>query len=201
MLCRISLLDWPLLHGCYNHHVGYLNNDIDGIAMSKNLYYQFGTFTIVAKTWYLNHKFVCQDWVCLGRSWWGLHMLRHQLKVRYLSSQLTGSQQLTRASTFYDLFWGWLLKSQLFDVHEYVTEVYLCFQAAPKGALLQICILQMAIAEMETTDTSPNVIANEVSLADYGHRIWSSWRAWWYFWKPLNMKMVSTYSVHCRLCL
>jgi len=35
------------------------------------------------------------------------------------------------------------------------------WKAAPKGALLQICILQMAIAEMETTDTSPNVIANE----------------------------------------
>ena len=28
----------------------------------------------------------------------------------------------------------------------------------------------MAIAEMETTDTSPNVIANEVSLADYWDR-------------------------------
>lgn len=71
MQFRISLLDWPLLHGCYNHHVGYLNNDSDGIVMSKNLYYQFGTFTTVAEIWYLKDKFVCQDWVCLGRSWWG----------------------------------------------------------------------------------------------------------------------------------
>jgi transcription termination factor NusB len=35
------------------------------------------------------------------------------------------------------------------------------WKAQPKGALLQICILQMALAEMETTDVPPSVLVIE----------------------------------------
>ena len=35
------------------------------------------------------------------------------------------------------------------------------WKAQPKGALLQICILQMALAEIETTDVPPIVVVNE----------------------------------------
>lgn len=35
------------------------------------------------------------------------------------------------------------------------------WKAQPKGALLQICILQMALAEIETTDVPPGVVVNE----------------------------------------
>lgn len=35
------------------------------------------------------------------------------------------------------------------------------WKAQPKGALLQICILQMALAEIETTDVPPVVVVNE----------------------------------------
>lgn len=35
------------------------------------------------------------------------------------------------------------------------------WKAQPKGALLQICILQMALAEIETTETPPGVVVNE----------------------------------------
>jgi hypothetical protein len=40
------------------------------------------------------------------------------------------------------------------------------WKIAPKGAVLQICILQMALAELESTGTPPNVVVNEaVELA------------------------------------
>lgn len=35
------------------------------------------------------------------------------------------------------------------------------WKAQPKGALLQICMLQMALAEIETTDVPPGVVVNE----------------------------------------
>lgn len=53
-----------------------------------------------------------------------------------------------------------------------LTHEFLVLQIAPKGAVLQICILQMALAELESTGTPPNVVVNEVN---YWIQFFLSW--------------------------
>jgi hypothetical protein len=55
----------------------------------------------------------------------------------------------------------------------------------------------MAIAEMETTDTSPNVIANEVSLADYWDRNLMQLKSLVVFLK--TFKNENGFNVQCEL--
>lgn len=100
-----------------------------------------------------NHEISITFWNTRNSSFFVARQLHHELKSHTFSAAFS----MRMLMLLMILFHVFLSALSWFEIWSGV-------QAAPKGALLQICILQMALAEIETTETSPNVVVNEVKL-------------------------------------